>query len=105
VKGVALTREELDQLWSNPDNWTVVYHCREDPRVIVPKRRPSLGWTLNFAHPLAIPALLIALLLPILPVILLIRYHLPIPRFIVAMAACISLLVLLCHWEATRSRQ
>ena len=100
-----LTPEELDRLWSNPDNWNVVYYCPEDPRVIVPKRLPSMGWTINFAHPLAIPALLVALLLPALPIVLLIRYHLPLPRFIVAMAACISFLLLLCHWEASRSRE
>jgi len=44
----------------NPGNWKlgVFYFCREDPRMIVPKRLRGLGWTLNFARPLAVPWLL-----------------------------------------------
>jgi serine/threonine protein kinase len=30
---------------------------REDPRIAVPKRIAGLGWTLNFAHPWAVPFL------------------------------------------------
>lgn len=34
------------------DNWIgILYFNREDSRVIVPKRVPGLGWTLNFANP------------------------------------------------------
>lgn len=44
-----------------------LYHDRDDPRLIVPKSNPSMGWTLNVAHryaPAAVigVALLIALL-------------------------------------------
>lgn len=35
------------------------YRCAEDPRVIVPKRLRALGWTINWAHPKAIPMLLL----------------------------------------------
>ncbi len=100
-----MSREELERHWANPENWGTVYHCPEDPRVIVPKRQPGMGWTLNFAHPLGIPALLLALLVPAVPAVLLIRYHLPLRWFLAAMAACISLLVIVCHWESTRSRE
>jgi len=100
-----LSKEELERFWADPSNWGVVYYCPEDPRVIVPKRLRSMGWTINFAHAFAIPALLLALLFPALPVVLLIRYHLPFPWFVGAMVACISLLALICHWEATRSRE
>jgi uncharacterized membrane protein len=27
------------------------YYNRRDPRLLVPKLHPSLGWTLNFANP------------------------------------------------------
>ena len=101
-----LSREELERHWTNPENWSAVYYCAEDPRVIVPKRQPSMGWTINFAHPLAIPVLLLAILVPALPIVLLIRYHVPFRWFIAAMAACIALLAIACHWEeATRPRE
>ena len=40
--------------WENPRNWSLygtVYNAPEDDRVLVPKRRAYLGWTLNFARP------------------------------------------------------
>ena len=42
----------------------IFYFNRKDPRVIVPKRI-GIGWTLNFARPMAVPLLIgvIALLL------------------------------------------
>ncbi len=45
-------KELLDSMHQNPDNWRgIFYFNRHDPRMIVPKMNPSLGWTLNFAHP------------------------------------------------------
>jgi len=32
-----LSKEELERFWADPSNWSVVYYCPEDPRVIVPK--------------------------------------------------------------------
>jgi uncharacterized membrane protein len=104
-RGEALSREELERHWANPENWGLVYHCPQDPRVIVPKRQRYMGWTINFAHSMAIPALLLALLVPALPIVLLIRYHVAFRSFIVAMGSCIVFLLLICHWEATRSRE
>ena len=44
-------REYLKQLWSDPRYYKgSVYRCQKDPRVVVPKRQPETGWTLNFAH-------------------------------------------------------
>ncbi|GEP45384.1 hypothetical protein BGE01nite_46750 [Brevifollis gellanilyticus] len=42
---------------TDPGNWFFYffYFCRQDPRIIVPKRIPGLGWTINMARPLAIP--------------------------------------------------
>ncbi len=47
-----LPRGTLDKLWNDPAHWhsPSFYCCKEDPRIIVPKRRKWAGWTLNFAH-------------------------------------------------------
>jgi hypothetical protein len=45
---------DLDELWNDKRNWTTWrYRCKDDPRMIVPKRNPALGWTFNWAHPAA----------------------------------------------------
>jgi hypothetical protein len=64
-----MTREEIENCWKDPLNrkWGV-YYCKADPRVIVPKHRKWMGWTLNFAHPSAIPVLLFMLALLVVPV-------------------------------------
>jgi uncharacterized membrane protein len=56
-----MTENEINELWKNPRNWRVgfVYYCKEDPRVIVPKRIKIMGWTLNFANLWAIPTLIL----------------------------------------------
>ena len=40
---------------NDPDNykWGIFYFNRDDLRAIVPKRNRWMGWTLNFAQPLA----------------------------------------------------
>ncbi|WP_035604969.1 DUF5808 domain-containing protein [Haloferula sp. BvORR071] len=55
---------ELDEIHRSPGSWIlgVVYFARRDPRLLVRKRIGALGWTLNFARPLAIPFLLVTLL-------------------------------------------
>ncbi len=61
---------DLDALWRNPAHWTPWgYRCQEDPRVIVPKRNPAMGWTMNWAHPRAVVALIVLLLLALLPML------------------------------------
>lgn len=49
----------FDRHYYNSGNWKLgfIYFCREDQRIFVPKRVRGLGWTLNFARPLAVPAL------------------------------------------------
>ena len=65
-----MSRVALDLLHFNAGNWRlgIFYFCRADPRMIVPKRIRGLGWTLNFARPLAVPFLgfLITLVLAVL---------------------------------------
>ena len=66
-----MTRDELDLLWGDPDNWGIVYRCAEDPRVIVPRRRRWMGWTLNFAHRLAWPVFMLCVAVAVGPVLVL----------------------------------
>ncbi len=46
---------ERERLHSDPASWKlgIFYFCREDARIIVPKRIRGLGWTINFARPSA----------------------------------------------------
>jgi serine/threonine protein kinase len=52
-------KNDLSRFTDDPKNWHLwfIYFCREDPRIAVPKRIAGLGWTLNFAHPWAVPFL------------------------------------------------
>ena len=49
---------EENELHNDPDNWKlgVFYFNPKDKRVFVPKRLTGLGFTFNFANPLAILA-------------------------------------------------
>jgi len=45
-------KEFLDAMSRNSAYWRgPFYFNRKDPRLMVPKLQPSLGWTLNFANP------------------------------------------------------
>ena len=52
-----MNTSDLDKLARDPSHWRLyfIYYCPRDPRIIVPKRIRGLGWTLNFARPLAVP--------------------------------------------------
>jgi uncharacterized membrane protein len=41
---------------NNPEFWKlgIFYFNPQDPRLVIPKRIPAFGLTVNFAHPLAI---------------------------------------------------
>lgn len=58
-EAVAPGKNDLSRFTDDPRNWYLwfIYFCREDPRIAVPKRIAGLGWTLNFAHPWAVPFL------------------------------------------------
>lgn len=49
----------FDRHYFDSKNWKLgfIYFCRADQRIFVPKRIRGLGWTLNFARPLAVPVL------------------------------------------------
>ena len=103
-----MKREELDALWRDPESWRLfgTYVQPEDPRVIVPKRIRWTGWTLNFGHRLAVPVLVGISLLVSLPVLVpLARGAPPDPgRLVGTMVVTVVAVVVLCHWESTRSR-
>jgi hypothetical protein len=48
-----MTKEELETLWGDENNWLwgAIYYCKNDPRLVVPKRIKWTGWTMNFAYP------------------------------------------------------
>ena len=63
--------EETKRQWhQDPNNWIlgIFYFNREDNRIFPPKRIAWMGWTVNFANPISVSVLLIALLLIILVV-------------------------------------
>jgi uncharacterized membrane protein len=53
-------RNNYDLWHRDPNNWRmgVFYVNKNDPRVIVPKRNPGLGMTLNFGNPVTYLVLL-----------------------------------------------
>jgi uncharacterized membrane protein len=67
-----MNKEELQKLWEDERHWghgwLGGYFCKEDPRLVVPKRR-LVGGTFNLAHRLAIPiltAIMVVLILLVL---------------------------------------
>ena len=54
-----MSHHRFDCFHCDPDNWKlgIFYFCRADQRIFVPKRLRLLGWTINFARPLAVPFL------------------------------------------------
>jgi hypothetical protein len=66
-----------DQFHRDPSNWVLgfLYFARADRRLVVPKRLRWLGWTLNFARPLAFPLLLAVWAVLFAPLVALVRFH------------------------------
>ena len=64
-------KQFLDNMSRNPAYWKgPFYFNRKDPRLMVPKLHPSLGWTLNFACPYAYIFLIALVTISIVTVIL-----------------------------------
>jgi len=41
----------MDMMQKNPDNWKWIFYVNpKDPRVVVPKMNPAMGWTLNLGN-------------------------------------------------------
>lgn len=46
-----IRKENYDLMSKDPSNWKGIFYVNlKDPRMIVPKINPSLGWTLNFGN-------------------------------------------------------
>ena len=98
---------ELERLWRDPRHWTPpgIYRCAEDPRVIVPKRRRWMGWTLNFAHRSAWPVLLGAIAVAVGPALIVVARGRPaVPAVAGAVAVSVVVLSLGSAWESERRR-
>ena len=72
---------DCDRLWEDADNWRLgaIYVCKDDPRIVVPKRLKWTGWTFNFAHRASYLLLVFVLFTAIVPctyTILINRYDL-----------------------------
>ncbi|MFQ6024441.1 MAG: DUF5808 domain-containing protein [Acidiferrobacterales bacterium] len=59
-----MLQKTLKELWQDDRHWRfgIIYHCPEDPRVIV-RNRFIFGWTWNFGHPRVIPTMLLFIML------------------------------------------
>jgi len=70
-----VAREDLERMWNDPANWTLFgYRCPNDPRVIVPKRMRAMGWTINWAHPQAVPMLLLMMGIAVGPALVVVAF-------------------------------
>ena len=99
-----MTREEIETCWKDPRNrkWGF-YNCKADPRVIVPKRLKWMGWTMNVAHPSAIPITLLVIAIGVAP-ILIVKVN-GAGRSVVLITAAVSITVVgfLCSYLASRT--
>ncbi|MCB2207268.1 MAG: hypothetical protein KQH67_03125 [Bacteroidetes bacterium] len=50
----------MDPMRKNPDNWKWIFYInRRDPRLIVPKLNPTMGWTINLGNTWAVTGLIL----------------------------------------------
>ena len=89
----------LNRFTHDPANWRFffIYFCRDDPRMIVLGRMGSLGWTINFARPLAV--LLLAGLCAVAWAIfeILQQSHASLPTVWIVYLLIVVGLVVICH--------
>jgi uncharacterized membrane protein len=54
------TKEMLDNWHKDPNNWKwgIFYFNKSDNRIFPPKRNKYMGWTVNFANPISIFAII-----------------------------------------------
>jgi len=59
-----LEKEIIDSMNKNPNNWKGIFYVNsKDPRIIVPKINPLMGWTLNFGHKITIAGIIMIILI------------------------------------------
>ncbi len=100
-----MDREQIEQLWNDRSNWTagLIYHCPQDPRVIVPRRWRWGGWTLNFSHPRAAFVGVGAMALAVGPALLALYWFNDRTVFLGAMAFSFVALIAWSHSESSRT--
>ncbi len=91
-----MTKDELIRLWADDQNWRGWwgYFCKADPRVVVPKRTPWGGWTVNFAHPMAVPVIGLAVVIAVGPTLLLLALGVRDPSWLFAALVCSIVLLI-----------
>jgi hypothetical protein len=70
--------ERLFELWQDGASWRgnvflPWYHCAEDGRILVPRKKRWAGWTINFAHRLAWPTMVLGAIVGFGPSLLLLH--------------------------------
>jgi len=91
-----MTKEELETLWRDKNNWLwgAIYCCKNDPRLVVPKRIKWTGWTMNFAYPWrAIGLIIFIILAASLPFIIELKLNIATPAVMCVTLAVVALLV------------
>ena len=104
-----MDREELARLWADDKHWNRwgLYTCRQDPRLIVPKRITWTGWTANTAHGFSFKALALfaaILILALAPLAVIIFQRQPTWLSLsIAIAVSLGLVSAVCHWHASQT--
>ena len=100
-----MTPEELEACRKDPENrrWGV-YYCKADPRVIVPKHLKWMGWTIKFAHPSAIPLMLLMLAIVVVPVLFVRASDGGIEAVLAAFVISTAAVCLLCSYLSSSKR-
>ncbi len=66
-----MDKEQLQKYWEDEDNWSGgIYFCKQDPRLIVPKRPKWGGWTINLGHKLGTVTLILVIGIPVMILVL-----------------------------------
>jgi hypothetical protein len=102
-----ITRDKLERLWRDPVNWKrgLIYSCKDDPRIVVPKKQKWRGWTINFAHRRATPTLTLMILAAGLPVFLLAIFGLTrTPIWWACLFLTMAIICLVCWYLSSPSR-
>ena len=102
-----VTRDKLEQLWRDPVNWKrgLIYSCKDDPRIVVPKKQKWRGWTINFAHRRATPTLILMILAAVLPVFLFAIFGLArTPIWWACLFLTMAIICLVCWYLSSPSR-
>ena len=101
-----MTREEIEACWKDPRNrkWGLIYYCKADPRLIVPKHPKWMGWTPNVAHRSAVPVTLLLIALLAVPVWIAASLGARTGPVLLTLAAAIAVLCGLCAYLSSRTK-